>query len=310
LQQSLTTLLQQDYSRDRFEVIVVHDGTSEERKRTIQSSASEGRVTVREIIHSPPEGPAARNAAMRMATGEFCAHTDDACRLPLGWIRTIAFAFEESTGVVVGPVVDEPGSYPPFLTLPGSRPGWEHQGLYPITNVAYRRRAALASGGFDGIKGDDDRPPLAWDTELAWRLQRQGWEGRHLKFMFVYRKYTPPKRLGWLRSEWLLAQDLPRVFRNIPELEDKLLKAGGFASVTTFYFDLLLVGLIAAAVFQHWGFLFLALPYALYYSRFIDLWPMSQWKPSVRHVIAAGARHVVWLAGLLWGSLRARRLVL
>jgi len=310
LQRSLTALMEQDYSPDLYEVIILHDGAATERGDWIEEITKGSPVSVRELVADPPEGPAARNAAMQMATGEVCAHTDDACRIPLGWLPTIASVFDDTTAVATGPVLDEPGSHPPFLTLPGSRPGWDHQGLFPIANVAYRREAILACGGFIEPKKAGRRATLLWDSELAWRIQRMGWEGRYLKHMFVFRDYPPPRHFGWFRTEWQLARDLPGVLTRVPELRKNLLKLGYFASNTTLYFDLLLVGSIAAIALQRWAFLLLGLPWVLHYSQFFDVWPVSQWRPSFRLIAGAAARHLIWLSGFVWGSLRAKRIVL
>lgn len=310
VQRALSALVDQDYPESRYEIIVIHDGSEPERSEWIRAATVESSVEVRELITSPAEGPQARNEAMRTATGDICAHTDDACRIPLGWLATIALALDGPVGVATGPVVDEPGSHPPFLTLPGSRPGWDHFGLYPISNVAFRKDAALASGGFTVPEDPDRRPPLFWDTELAWRLQKQGWKGAYLKHLFMYRNYPPPKRLRWLRTEWDLAKELPQVLTRVPELRQSMLRSGLFASNTTLYFDLMLAGFAAAFALQQWPFLLLALPWIFHYGHFVDVWPVSQWRPSFRHVTGAAGRHIVWLTGLLWGSLRARRLVL
>jgi glycosyltransferase involved in cell wall biosynthesis len=310
LEKTLGAILKQEFAAADYEVIVVHDGKLPERTRWIEAAGAGSPVQVRELIHDPPEGPDARNAATQAAEGHLCAHTDDGCRIPLGWLPTIAAAFDDTAGVVSGPVVDEPGSHLPFLTLPGSRPGWDQRGLYPISNVAYRRSAFLASGGFSVPHESNHSPPLLWDTELAWRLQRMGWEARYLKHLFMYRSYPPPRRFSWFATQWKLARDLPLGVKRTPGLAKELLTAGGFASNTTLYFDLLILGILAAVAARSWLPLLLATPYLIHYSHFIDLWPVSQWTPSLRLVIGAGIRHVIWLSGLLWGSLRARRIVL
>ncbi|HLH71906.1 MAG TPA: glycosyltransferase [Chloroflexota bacterium] len=310
LRETLSALGDQDYPSDRLEVIVLHDGDLVATQNVIREIAERTSITVRELIHDSPEGPAARNAAMRAATGDICAHTDDACRIPLGWVRTIAAAFDDTTGVVAGPVVEIPNSHPDFLVLPGSRVGWDPQVLYPIFNVAYRRQPALVSGGFDEDANERDPLPFGWDTELAWRLNQLGWDRRFVKDMFLFRSYEKPKRLTWPRTEWQLAQDLPRAVSRVPALAEHHLTLRWFASVKTFTFDLLIVGLIAALVGRRRRYLLLSLPWIGYYSKFIDLWPITCWRGNVRLFTQLAARHVVWLGGLIHGSVKARRLVL
>lgn len=310
LRRSLGALLNQAFDPDDYEVIVLHDGQVAERSQWIKKLCEKSSVEVREFVHDPAEGPVARNAASQFARGTICAHTDDGCRISLGWLPTIAGSMDDAAVVVSGPVVDEPGSHPPFLTLPGSRPGWDHHGLYPISNVAYRRAPFLACGGFLAPRGRKDSVPLLWDTELAWRLDRMGWNSRYLKHMFMYRYYPAPQRLRWFGSQWRLARDLPQGVKRAPGLRRQLLTANSFASHTTLYFDLLVIGIVAALVAQTWWPMALAFPYVAYYSRYFDVWPPSQWRPSVRLIAGASLRHFIWLSGLLWGSFRARRVVL
>ncbi|HUX86875.1 MAG TPA: glycosyltransferase [Chloroflexota bacterium] len=310
LRETLTALIDQDYPSDCLEVIVLHDGDSDSTSDVIREISGRTAIAVRELILDIPEGPAARNAAMRAAAGDICAHTDDACRIPLGWVRTIAAAFDDSTGVVAGPVVEIPNSHPDFLVLPGSRVGWDPQTLYPIFNVAYRRQPALASGGFDADANERDPLPFGWDTELAWRLNQQGWDRRFVKDMFLFRSYDKPKSLTWPSREWQLAQDLPRAVSRVPGLAEHHLTMRWFASWKTFTFDLLVVGFVAALLGRRRKYLLLSLPWIGYYSKFIDLWPATRWRGNVRLMVQLATRHVVWLGGLIRGSLKARRLVL
>ena len=182
--------------------------------------------------------------------------------------------------------------------------------MWPISNVAYRRTPFLASGGFSTPEKSQTSAPLLWDTELAWRFGRIGWETVYIKHMYMYRTYPPPKRFSWFGTQWKLARDLPMGVKRTPGLWKQLLTARLFASHTTLYFDLLVVGIVAAGLLRHWLPLLLGIPYVVYYSRYIDLWPTSQWRPSIRLVAGAALRHVIWFTGLLWGSLRARRVVL
>jgi hypothetical protein len=206
--------------------------------------------------------------------------------------------------------LEQDGSHPQFLVLPGSRPVWAYRGLYPIANVAYRRAPALAAGGFDERLAADGRPsPLHWDSELAYRLQRLGWRGRYLTDPFLIRRYRPPARLAWLAEEWRLATELPPALARAPELSRRLPHAGVFAGVETLTFDLLLLGVAGALVGRRRLWLALALPWLNHIVGYFDLWPPGRWLPSSRLIASLLLRQFIWCAGLIRGSLRARRLV-
>jgi glycosyltransferase involved in cell wall biosynthesis len=311
LREALTQLVQQDYPGDRYEVLVVLDGRRGADEQIIRAIADQANVPVRTIVADPPEGPAARNAAMRAATGAICAHTDDGCRIPNGWVRSIGAAFDETTSMLTGPVIEIRGSHPDFMVLPGTRLGWPEHELYPAFNVAYRRGVALAAGGFDESAVDGRaRLPFAWDAELASRLRQLGWNGRYVKDMFLYRRYPPPARLAWIKEEWQLAAELPGVVRRMPELRPQLVTAGPFLATRTLFFDLLAIGVGVAAARRRLRWLWLGAPWLLQYVKYLDAWPPRQWRISARILAALAGRHVVWLGGLLAGSLRARRLAL
>ena len=309
LARALQPLTNQEYPANKYEVIVLHDGRSPSVTAAVDRAATESEVPVRGVITAEPEGPLARDSAIREAAGDICAHTDDLSLAPLGWLRTIVSAFDSKTGVVTGPVSYADGSHPEFLQLPGSRPRWDHQGLFPSANLAHRTRPLLAAGGFRGSSARDGRP-LGWDTEIAWRLERLGWAKRHVREAFINRLYPAPKRLGWVAEEWHRAEELPALIARAPRLRSQLLVYRYFAGRRTMVFDLMLAGMGAALASRRWRWLVLTLPWIGYCRTRVDLWPPAGWPSTGRRLLAMTARHTVWAAGLAIGSIRARRLVL
>src|SRR5262249_18419520 len=151
---------------------------------------------------------------------------------------------------------------------------------------------------------------LGWDTELAWRLRNQGWEARFREDVYVFRDFHTPDRLRWGARHWHQTQHLPQIVARVPPLEKDLVTAGVFASSHPYWFDLLLVSVAAAALRRRVRYLVMALPWLLAVGQRLDLWPPGQWRGSARLLAARGLRHLTWLAGLAYGSARARRLVL
>ncbi len=83
--QSLTCL---DYPRDRFEVIVVDDGSSVSPESVVAAVRNQLDVT---LIIQPNAGPAsARNTGAKHAKGTFLAFTDDDCMVSPGWLMAFA----------------------------------------------------------------------------------------------------------------------------------------------------------------------------------------------------------------------------
>ena len=84
----LEALADLDFERDRYEVIVVDDGSPEPLDRVSLPSADRCRVRVVRQRRTGPGG--ARNAGARAARGRLLAFTDDDCRPASGWLSELA----------------------------------------------------------------------------------------------------------------------------------------------------------------------------------------------------------------------------
>lgn len=95
--ESLTYL---DYPRDRFEVIIVDDGSEPPLNPVVEKF--QGRLDVR-LIRQQNAGPAAaRNTGIASAKGEFIAFTDDDCIPATDWLRKFAAHFEKTPDRIIG----------------------------------------------------------------------------------------------------------------------------------------------------------------------------------------------------------------
>jgi glycosyltransferase involved in cell wall biosynthesis len=84
----LASLTRLDYPRERFEVIVVDDGSNSPLDDTV--GAVRDRMEI-QLIRQKNAGPAAaRNRGAAAARGEFLAFTDDDCEPEPSWLRSFA----------------------------------------------------------------------------------------------------------------------------------------------------------------------------------------------------------------------------
>jgi len=96
----LQALGQLDYPRDRFEVIVVDDG-SEISLDSILAPFKDALAI--SLLRQPRQGPSgARNAGAAQAKGEFLAFTADDCAPAADWLRTLAVRFAVRPGCAIG----------------------------------------------------------------------------------------------------------------------------------------------------------------------------------------------------------------
>lgn len=96
----LQALARLDYPLERFEVVVVDDGSAHSPEAVIEEF--QGQLDVR-LLTQKNTGPAgARNLGATHARGEFLAFTDDDCTPSVGWLRAFASCFAEDPDCLVG----------------------------------------------------------------------------------------------------------------------------------------------------------------------------------------------------------------
>src|SRR5713101_4563476 len=97
----LEALAQLDYPRDRFEVIVVDDGSETPLETVVAPFCDQLVVT---LLRQANAGPAtARNTGVARARGQFLAFTDDDCSPAPNWLPTLAARFAVTpTDAIVG----------------------------------------------------------------------------------------------------------------------------------------------------------------------------------------------------------------
>jgi GT2 family glycosyltransferase len=100
LAECLEALAKLDYPRERFEVLVVDDG-SEAPPEAVTASFVD-RLSVR-LFTQPNAGPGpARNTGAGQARGRFLAFTDDDCTPGRGWLRSLEAAFADDSERLLG----------------------------------------------------------------------------------------------------------------------------------------------------------------------------------------------------------------
>ena len=163
LRQTLESLWQLDYPREKMEVVVVEE-----------TSRPEDPGVDRYVV-LPREGRGfawSRNAALRVASHPLVAFTDDDCIVDRRWLRELAAPFEDpEIGAVAGAVLAQPsgllGKTEIVLGFPGGglrRIAWAQDQIRPVSglstvNAAARRNILETLGGFSeatGIYGGED----------------------------------------------------------------------------------------------------------------------------------------------------------
>lgn len=169
IRQCLDGLMALDYPE--YEVIVVDDGSTDD------TAAIAGEYPFTLISQANAGLSAARNAGLAAASGAIVAYIDDDAFPDRDWLRYLAAAFADGQHVAAGgPNVQPPGDGLVSECVAHAPGGPSHVLLsdqvaehIPGCNMAFRKDALLAIGGFDPrfrAAGDD--------VDICWRLQDRG----------------------------------------------------------------------------------------------------------------------------------------
>lgn len=292
---TLEALAAQDLDRP-WEVIVGDDGSTDD---TAQIAEQHG-VTVVPVPHAGPA--AARNAALERATAPAVAFTDADCVPPPNWLRAGLAALEDAD-LVQGAVAPDPAQPPgPF-----DHTVWvvRESGLYETASLFVRRELLDAEGGFTDPLGARLGKQLAEDVWLGWRLRRSGARTAFIEHAVV-RHAVIPRSAPRFALDRFRQWYFPAIVRIVPELRRTLFFWRFFLSARTAAFDAALVGTLAAL----WlGSPLAAIAVAPYAAIHLGRARGRGVRAPVIGVVEAIA-DLIGAAGLLAGSVRARRLVL
>ena len=215
LAEMLAALEAQVVGPDRFEVIVVDDGSLDDTWAVLVDAAHRDtlRLLARRLATSVGQGQG-RNVGLAACTGAIVAFTDDDCLPAPGWLGAIVAPFGEvSDGtrpgaprVVQGRTVPWPGDAE--TTGPWARSVWVlgPTWLFETCNIAYRLRDLQSVGGFPA-RGDAPctvaGKAVGEDALTGWRVMDLGGElrGGELRFAAdaqVYHRNEAASYFQWL----------------------------------------------------------------------------------------------------------------
>jgi len=217
----LNALEEQDLGREAFEVVVAHDSADAEVRALLA-----GHPVAATVLRLAPTGPAAkRNAAWRAARAPVIAFTDDDCRAPAAWLRSMLEATDRHPGAVVqGTTRPDPDEIGVFEISPLARSQWidPPSPMAQTCNIAYPRALLDAVGGFDETYPD----AAGEDADLAIRARGAGGALVAAPEVLTYHA-VETGLVARLRTAWRW-QHLALLVRRHPELRE-VFPAGGYA---------------------------------------------------------------------------------
>lgn len=200
------------------EVIVVNDGSTDD---TGEIARRHSGVRVIDTLHRGLS--AARNIALEHATGTIVAYTDADVRVDPAWLTYLVQPFLRSDVAGAGGPNVVPADDPWMAQCVARAPGGPTHVLLddrtaehvPGCNMAYRREALSAIGGFDvtyHAAGDD--------VDVCWRLQARGQRIGFAPSALVWHRHRRSVRAYWRQqvgygeAETQLMDTHPERFKN------------------------------------------------------------------------------------------------
>jgi len=314
MRELVDSLWAQSLEPAQFELVVVDDHSSDGTPEMLEEL--EPRSPCRMTIHRLPAHAGAvraRNVGVGLARAPLIAFTDSDCRVTPRWLELAVAAFDRDAGLafVTGPILNKPEQRVTFFSIGGNPLPGENP-IYPLANAIYRKDVILEVGGFDESAWLMEVYSTAMefsDVDMAYRVRGRGHRNAFVADMVVYHQVFKASPWQWLL--WTMkVTHLPEVLERYPVLRKTLLWKGPFLSPDHLLYYIALAGALAALLFGPWWGL-LAMPHFLR-TAFVPGRELT-----VRALLIAPARVALltlrqtMLSGfLLWGSVRARNLVL
>jgi len=205
MEECLASLEQLDYSRERLEVIIINDGSTDNTKSIINKYVARNPHFI--CLDTEAVGPGkARNMGISRATGEYVAFADADCALDSRWLEELLAGFINGSIAGVGGSQRAPQNATPFeeevhAFLTSIRFVGEYiklgeklrpAGHLSSCNSMYRKAVVDSVGGFDEELWPGE------DVDLDYRITRQGY-----KLMFnpraAVRHHRPRDLRGFFR---------------------------------------------------------------------------------------------------------------
>lgn len=161
----LKSLAQLDYPSDRFEIIVVDDGSEQPLDSVVESVNSNVSIN---LIRQANAGPAAaRNTGAKNAQGRYLAFTDDDCCPEQGWLKKLEDRLADNPDCIIGGHTVNRLINNPFSAMSQNiiSMGYDHYNaireqarFFTSNNMVVPTQAFLEIGGFDtDFRTSEDR---------------------------------------------------------------------------------------------------------------------------------------------------------
>lgn len=214
----LKSLFRQTIETEKFEVIVVDDGSSDTTKDVALS------YPVRYIFQNN-QGPAvARNAGAKVAEGDWIFFIDADCEPAIDWLEEMIKSTQNGASGVQGAYLTKQTNLIPKLVQLEFDDRYLLMSNYEKIDLVATYSAGFAKDIFLANHGFDPNFPKAnnEDTEFSYRLSKAGYKLVFASKAFVYHQH-PSTLLAYLRTKFWRGYWRMEVYKNYPQkaIKDK-----------------------------------------------------------------------------------------
>ena len=196
----LQSLSRLDYPRDRFEVIVVDDGSQPSLQPVVDCFLDQLDVT---LLTQTNAGPAAaRNAGAKRARGEFLAFMDDDCTPSPDWLQKLANRFAEIPDHAIGGQTLNPLPENPYSTASQNllNAGYAYHNPTPgQASFFASSNLTVPAAHFHSIGGFDITFKTSEDRDFCDRWQHHGFQMTYAPEILIYHSHPLNFRAFWRR---------------------------------------------------------------------------------------------------------------
>jgi glycosyltransferase involved in cell wall biosynthesis len=300
LRNLLGSLLAQDWPRDRYEIIVVHNFTPDGTAEMVAALAADSAVPIRYFRTDFDRPGPSRQYGAEHARGEVLAYTDDDCVATPGWIAAGVAMLRQGYGLVQGRTLPDPRDPRHLLEKTVTVDG--PTAFFETCNIFYDAAVFRAVGGFPA---EFRNLRSGEDTSLGWAIREAGHATGFAPDALVHHHVFRVTYWKWMREAYIFTS-LPLIAKRFPGFRDHLI-LGVFFSRLTAAFDAFLLGLIGAVAASPW-FLLLCLPYTA--MRFSDTGRFRGPHVLVARFLFGLPRAAAVAMVLLTASVKARKVLL
>jgi len=187
LKECLESLFDQSYPKDKYEVIVVNDGSSDNTEDVLKECAKKAPCEFRWLTQENRGAAAARNRGIRSAKKDIICFIDDDCIADKCWIENLVKGFDDETvGGAGGRILAHNSRSLVERYLESKMDQEVAINLFSFVatgNAAYRRHVLEKLGGFDeSFKSSED-------NDLGIRVRLAGYKLKYVPEAVVYHKH-------------------------------------------------------------------------------------------------------------------------